>query len=317
MDAGWPSGRQSPAATDRRNQGGTSESSSWDELLADAVRVLTEAARLRRPVLEQGTSGGWQAHPTRTEPADWAQFVTLTLAGAAANIGGVEKALRGRPGSWEADSVRSMLGSTVGDDPAELLRHRTQPLRLVLRPAEILADLGYDAVYDESQRILLEEQNRRVWRYELDQDLSWRALDEGAPECDAPSDEWTRPGRVLVVARSEEDEQEYDRLLDLEARLEDLRYDGDPRVYGQALRAAVTATSAELFPGVPVEVEVDLDGRRFPELDEFDGPEEQLVEAAQRDTKLPWTGIAPRDYAAREIVDVERAAGRLPHQRLH
>lgn len=78
------------------------------------------------------------------------------------------------------------------------------------------------------------------------------------------------------------------------------------------------ARAAEIFPGVAVqvEVEVDLDGRRFPELDEFYGPEEQLIEAAQRDTKFPWSGIAPKDYAIREIVGIERAAGKLPHQRL-
>lgn len=207
-----------PGMTDGRSQDGTNEARAWDEVQADAVKVLTEAARLRRPVRGQVADGGWEEHPSHAQPADWAEFITLAVAGAVANIGGVEKALRGRPGSWEAESVRSMLRSTVGEDPAELLRHRTEPLRVVLRPTEILADVGYDAVYDESQRILIERQNRCVWRYELAEDLSWRALDEGALECDAPSDEWMRPGSLLAVPRSKEAEQEYDRLLDLEAR---------------------------------------------------------------------------------------------------
>ena len=47
--------------------------------LADAVTGLTEAARLRRPLLEQAASGGRKAHPTRTEPADWAAFPTLYI----------------------------------------------------------------------------------------------------------------------------------------------------------------------------------------------------------------------------------------------
>ena len=46
-------GKQYRATTDRTNQDGTSEARSRDEVLADAVRVLTEAARLRRPLLEQ------------------------------------------------------------------------------------------------------------------------------------------------------------------------------------------------------------------------------------------------------------------------
>lgn len=146
--------------------------------------------------------------------------------------------------------MRTLLSSVVGEDPAELLRHRTEPLRVVLRPAEILADAGCHAVYDESQRILTEQRNRCVWRYELAEDVSWRALDEGAPECDARLDEWTRPGSVLAVPRSEEAEQECDRLLGLEARVEDLRCEDDPRWHGQALRATVIAKAAELFPGV-------------------------------------------------------------------
>lgn len=285
--------------------------------MADAIGVLTEAARLRRPVLEQAGGGCRREHPARGEPVDWAEFVTLAVAGAIANVGGIARALQGRPTSWEADSVRSMLLSTVGDDPAELLRHRTEPLRVVLRPSEVLADLGYDAVYDESQRILREQQSRHVWRYELAEDLSWRAVDEAAPAYDGCSDDWTRAGGVvLAVPRSGEDEQEYDRLFDLEVRSEDLRYDGDPREYGEALRATVEAKAAELFPDVPVQVEVDLGDHTFPELDDLYGPGERLVEVARQETRLPWSGLAPKDYPAGGFVDVERAAGRLPHQRV-
>ena len=79
MNAGRPCGKQSPAATDSTNQDGTSEARSRDEVLADAVKGLTEAARLRRPLLEQAASGGRKAHPTRTEPADWAEFPTLYI----------------------------------------------------------------------------------------------------------------------------------------------------------------------------------------------------------------------------------------------
>lgn len=45
------------------------------EVLADAISVLTEAARLRHPMLQQGTPGDWQPHPSRTEQSDWADRV--------------------------------------------------------------------------------------------------------------------------------------------------------------------------------------------------------------------------------------------------
>src|SRR4051812_25004805 len=85
------------------------------QLLAEAIRVLTAAARLTRPVLERDEQASetegtpvW-ADSGRTEPDDWAEFVSQALAGAAANVGGVETALAGRPGSWEADFTRQLL----------------------------------------------------------------------------------------------------------------------------------------------------------------------------------------------------------------
>lgn len=59
--------------------------------LADAVCVFTATARLRGSV-----SGG--VGDEHAEPVDWAEFVTLALAGAAANIGHIEAVLAGRPG---------------------------------------------------------------------------------------------------------------------------------------------------------------------------------------------------------------------------
>ncbi|MEO3939322.1 hypothetical protein V3N99_21635 [Dermatophilaceae bacterium Soc4.6] len=135
--------------------------------MAATISALTEAARLQLPAPDP--DGREQSRPDEvsTEPIDWAEFVTLALTGAVANLGGVSRALRGRPGSWEAESLRGLLQGAVGDDPVTLLRHRTEPLLVVLRPAEILADLGYDAVYDESQRLLREQQHQQVWRYQL------------------------------------------------------------------------------------------------------------------------------------------------------
>ncbi len=122
----------------------------------------------------------------------------------------------------------------------------------------------------------------------------------------------------MAVPRSPRHEQEYHRLLDSEARTDDLRYDIDPGDYGRALQATLLSTAAELFPGVPVAIRVDLHETDLTvdKLDDTVGPAEVLIDAARHTTRLPWSGLRPADYPLGRIVDLERAAGRLPHQRL-
>src|SRR3954453_2739356 len=115
----------------------------WDELLAAAVRVLTAGARLRRP------SGAGTDQET-TVPVDFAEFVSLAVAGAAANVGGIDRVLAGRPGSWEAGHVRDMLVSTVGWDEEYLWEHRTEPLGIRVDVDAILGELGIAGLFDES-----------------------------------------------------------------------------------------------------------------------------------------------------------------------
>lgn len=308
--------------------GNTVADRAWGDILADAIRVLTEAAQLRRPVLRQAEGGGWEPDPLQTEPADWAEFITLAVAGAAANVGSIDRALEGRPGSWEAEAVRSLLQSTIGDDPAELLRHRTEPIRVVLRPAEILADLGYADLYDESRHILQAEQDRHLWRYRLGDDRTWTPLDPGAPAWadafDVPAsavefdDTLLRPGAVMTVPRSAEDEAACEVLADREAALEDLEYEDDARAYGEALKAAVLAEAGQRYPGITVEVTIDIDERTWRDDSMYWGatPDEVLIDVAVGKTPLPWSGIAPTDYPPGSVADTERAAGRLPHLRL-
>lgn len=105
-----------------------------DDVLTDAIRILTEAARLTHTVGD-GTDA------ERTIPAGFAEFLTLAVAGAAANAGGIETLLAGRPGSWEADWVRTMLVSTVGADEDHLPEHRTDPIVVPLDVEAILFDL--------------------------------------------------------------------------------------------------------------------------------------------------------------------------------
>ncbi len=312
--------------------GMTENQRAYDEVLADAIRVLTEAARLNRPAPGEHAAAV-ERQAVATEPVDWAEFVTLAVAGAAANVGSIEKALRGRPGSWEADKVRSMLLSTVGEEPAELLRHQTEPLVVEIWPEEILDDLGYPQLYNESRHLLEEQRGPHRWRYRLTEDRAegergtWEAVDKDAPPFEEPAGNergvawgWPqRAGTVMEVPRSAEDEAELERLDELEDALEVL-YEQDPIAYGEALRVTVLAKATELFPGVDVTVEIRTDVQRFtPDTDRFSGPAEQLIEVACAETPLPWSGIAPKDYptGASAIADAEREAGRLPHLRLN
>ena len=113
----------------------------YDEVLADAISVLTEATRLTNHPMRQTSSGQWEADPDPRSalPIDWAAFVTDALAGAAANVGGIDRILAGRPGSWEASVVGDALRAAVGDDEWDLWRHRTEP---------ITVDLWVEAVLD-------------------------------------------------------------------------------------------------------------------------------------------------------------------------
>ena len=115
----------------------------YTEVLQDSIAVLTEATRLTNQPMRQASSGGWEPNPDPRAalPIDWAEFVTLALAGAAANVGGVEAALAGRGGSWEAEMVRQALNATVFDDK-DLLRHRTEPVVVDLWVESILSHLG-------------------------------------------------------------------------------------------------------------------------------------------------------------------------------
>lgn len=121
--------------------------SAYQAKLADAIRALTDAARLPRPRLRRTEEGNWVedtlASPDQT---DWAEFVTLALAGAAANLGGIDAILNGRSGSWEADGVRQLLFSTVGADEAQLWAHRTDPVEITLYVDELVIDRAYEAV---------------------------------------------------------------------------------------------------------------------------------------------------------------------------
>ena len=135
----------------------------YDEVLHDAVAALTECAHLTNQPMRQNSSGQWEADPDPRAalPIDWAEFVTHALAGAAANIGGTEQILAGRPGSWEAEPVRQTLQSTVGADDEHLLQHRTEPVVIDLWVESILRDTN-DTTYDDYRDAELELSRREA-----------------------------------------------------------------------------------------------------------------------------------------------------------
>ena len=93
---------------------------STTEQVGDAIAAMTAAARGTRTI---GTGTPYE----HTEPIDFAEIACHVLTAVAANVGGVEELLAGRPGSWEADYVRQIVHSTAGDRPDDLALWRTEP----------------------------------------------------------------------------------------------------------------------------------------------------------------------------------------------
>lgn len=256
-----------------------------EDVMADAIRVLTEAARLTRPVLQrdetamQAPSQSLWVDSGPREHADWAEFISHALAGAAANMGGIEAILAGRPGSWESDSVRNLLVSTVGHDEQYLLEHRTEPVVVELNIDELLVDLGAWNAYDDANRELARRYN---------------AIGISTAT-GIPGDPMTEDALARLEPASEEQERQADEIAELEERLEQQRLQ-DWAAYGQALQAAVEAEAARLTGlTVPVVVRVDLD--TFRRSDDRDvvtcGLAERLRDAAIQVTPLPGDGQPP------------------------
>jgi hypothetical protein len=111
------------------------------DLVDQSIEVLTALARQTR-VRGAGTPA------KKTEPVDFADLAAHVLTSVAANLGSVETLLTGRPGSWEADLVRRLVDGTAGAD-GELIRWRTEPVRLQLDTVDTLNDFGIADLCDE------------------------------------------------------------------------------------------------------------------------------------------------------------------------
>jgi hypothetical protein len=272
---------------------------SHDAVLADAVRVLTETAR--RTVTWTDRDG----HEHRQQ-ADFAEHVTHAVAGAAANLGGIEHVLAGRPGSWEADKVRDMLHSTVGYDEQYLDEHRTEPVVVRVHVDDILNELGVWKLYDEAH-----------------DELDRRHDAIGIPTASGvPGDPAFEAALAALEPATAGQEAASDAVEELRERL-GAQQTREWAAYGDTFKANVHRAAAELFPGlqVPVEVIVELDWQNDIGLSDTDfeggGPAWRLWETARRNTPLPGTGIALRDDPLTlGVAQVERDAGRDPLARV-
>lgn len=238
-----------------------------EQLLVDAVSVLTAAAR--------------------TSP-DFAEFVTHALAGAAANLGGIEELLAGRPGSWEAHQLRELLTATVGHDEQYLHGHRTEPLVIRVHVDDVLHEIGYADLYYLDADI---ELNRR----------------EDAIYAAAPA--------VLTG----EAQTALDALEQLRERLDAQRLT-EWTAYGTAFAENVRTVAAEALPGlaVPVEVVVEQEWRNDPGSGaDCTSLEFRIWERARDLTPLPGSGIALAEHPPGDIAQAERDAGRTLLARLH
>lgn len=225
----------------------------YQRLLPDAIHTLTGAARLN-------------AHSV---PGD---------------VGGINALLAGRPGSWEADAACRLLEGTVGPDESALWHHRTEPVQVIVNVDDILTDLGYTRLYEDSARHVEEQIASLLPANPTDAEIE------------------------LADTRVEE------RLSQLEAQR-----DVDWAAYGAAFSKAVTEAAPHLLPGLAVPVHVVVNTTYQGHLgsaQEPTGPAPLLWDWAWHSTPPPGSRIPLRDHPPGDVSQHARQAGNLPHQRL-
>lgn len=268
----------------------------YSTVLADAIKVLTEAARLRRPVFRQTKDGKWEPDPSRTEPIDWPEFVTLALAGTAANVGSVWSVLAGRPGSWEAAGVESLLDSTVGPDGEDLWRHRTEPVRISATVAAVLAHFGDRGQYLEAEDELdRQEQAEEEAAGTLDWDaLTWLYTipEQGDPVPQSPeAPAWSWETYRQSLAREGWSPKEV-------ARAEKRLRDRDPAMHYEEAIGITLPKSAEAEQAI-----TEHENRRSEISRKYEDLRDQLAARRRREWAV---------YAAALTERLEQAAAALP-----
>ena len=133
------------------------------DLYTETVAALTRAA------LQSNADGA---------PCDFSDFLARALAAAAANVGGPDRLIAGRPGSWESSCVDGLVRGTAGNDRDDWAWFRTQPIIVRLNVAELIEDeqhhpglMGLDEALENigsRYESAASEQDLDAWDLEID-----------------------------------------------------------------------------------------------------------------------------------------------------
>ncbi|MFD4356779.1 hypothetical protein ACFWPX_29805 [Nocardia sp. NPDC058518] len=234
----------------------TDDATELDEIGAQVIALLTRAARMQRgvPAMLRGPAATAPTPPRLTEPVDFAGFLVPILAAVTANRGGIGALLQGRPGSWEADGLRTLLENAGCENPAQLCFYRTDTVRIevsieAILETEVPVDPDPDNPTAPRWRPLLaegESYDEQICALTAADDAAYAELEARyAGRDDDP--EWAAAENRFADESGEREEALYRRWQ--------ARYDR----YLAAFRATVHARAAELGITVPVEVVGETD----------------------------------------------------------
>lgn len=281
----------------------------------EAIAALTAAARQTR------VRGGGTEHAT-VEPVDFGEIACHVITTVAANVGGVDELLAGRPGSWEADYVRQIVQSTAGDDPDELLRYRTEPVRLAFDAEDVFYDLGLADLYEQEaaaagsredaideelfNAVATPEERARIAEIQAampswaeggdgDRELSVSLMQEASTITEAIAARAEAAGEPLIAALTS--------ARTVTATVEKL-WEQDLAAYTEAYLAAARRYLTDRGVTCGVELATIPTG----ELATWDALTDQVHEYARANAPLPMTGEAP-DHSDGSPADALRRAG--------
>ena len=284
--------------------------------IADAIAALTAAARRERTI-------GAGTPNEHTEPVDFGEIACHVITAVAANVGGVEVLLSGRPGSWEADYVRQIVQSTAGDDDTELLRYRTEPVRIEFDAEEAFDDFGLTGLYERDvdelasrsaaaddalfEAYVTAEERARIEEIRAATTNVIGTDDEALFERSKPLMEEAQAIVEAITQRAvAADDPLAAALTAAETAEETARelWEQDQAAYRDAYAAAIRQALTDR--GLTVEVEVvEPSGA---ELGEWDPLVDELHEHARKNAPLPMTGAAP-DWTSGTPADALHRAG--------
>lgn len=289
----------------------TAESPTRDHV-AEAIAALTSAARGTRTV-GAGTPNEHQ------ESVDFGEIACHVITAAAANLGSVEDLLAGRPGSWESAHVRDIVTSTAGDGPDELLRFRTEPLRVVIDVDSIFSDLGLRELYEEAEEelrarhddvigslfdeFLTPDEATHLNEFHSEDD----ALAFGAPGVADRLQAAIEIHKAVLHRATESDHPLIDTLNELDRVRESLEelWEADQQAYRANVSAAMRQYLQDRGLDLDVEVLDIIDPVWTPPTD---GIDVELHRYASATAALPMTGKVP-ELNKGSAVEELRAAG--------